>query len=187
LAIPGDFGFADVLSNGILYFMVVFVYGTLAPVTNWFMAFCFIIMISGYRNQLMFIYPPTPDSGGQLWIQFFGISQTMVLIAEITIFGYLSLKKATIAVPLMIPLIVITLLFNFYIRQRHFLVSQRLPSRTALKKDLQNLEKGPLDMSFVRRKYLQKALQSKDPLYPENFSVVREIEQQHIVSDTTWI
>lgn len=181
LAVPGDFGFADVLSNGILYFMVVFVYGTLAPVTNWFMAFCFVIMISGYRNQLMFIYPPTPDSGGQLWIQFFGISQTMVLIAEITIFGYLSLKKATLAVPLMIPLIVITILFNFYIRQRHFLVSQRLPSRTALKKDLQNQAKGPLDMSFVRRKYVQQALQSKESLYPENFSVVREIEQQQIV------
>ena len=181
LAAPGDFGFADVLSNGILYFMVVFVYGTLAPVTNWFMAFCFVIMISGYRNQLMFIYPPTPDSGGQLWIQFFGISQTMVLIAEITIFGYLTLKKATLAVPMMIPLIVITILFNFYIRQRHFLVSQRLPSRTALKKDLQNQERGPLDMSFVHRKYVQQALQSTEPVYPENFSVVREIEQQHIV------
>lgn len=176
LADPGDFGFADTLSNGILYFMVVFVYGTLAPVTNWFLALCFILMISGYRNQLIFIYPPTPDSGGQLWIQFFRISQTMVLIAEVTIIGFLALKKAAIAVPLMIPLIISTILFNFYIGQRHFLVSQHLPSRAALKKDLQNQEEGRLDMSFVRGEYLQEALKSKEAIYPENSRMFLQME-----------
>ena len=178
LADPGEFGFADVSSNGILYFMVLFVYGTLAPITNWFLAFCFIIMVSGYRNQLIFIYPPTPDSGGQLWIQFFSISQTMVLIAEFTIFGFLALKKAAIAVPLMIPLIIITILFNFYIRQRHFLVSLHLPSRAALKKDLQNQEEGQLDMSFVRGAYCQEALKSKKPIYPENSRMFIQMEMQ---------
>ena len=178
LASPGEFGFADVLSNSILYFMVVFVYGTIAPVTNWFMAFCFALMISGYRNQLIFIYPPTPDSGGQLWIQFFGISQTMVLIAEIAIFGFLGLKKAALAVSFMVPLIVITILFNFYVRQKHFLVSLHLPSRTALKKDLQNQKDGPLDMSFVRGAYVQEALKSKEPIYPENSIMFREMELQ---------
>ena len=180
LADPIEFEFADVVSNGILYFMVIFVYGTLAPITNWFLAFCFMLMISGYRHQLIFNYPPTPDSGGQLWISFFGITQSMMLIAEITIIGYLGLKEAVTAVPFMAPLIIITVLFNFYIRQRHFLVSKHLPSRDALKKDLQNQENGPLDMSFVSRKYVQEAMQSKAAIYPENFSVTREMEQQQI-------
>jgi hypothetical protein len=177
---PREFEFADIVSNGILYFMVVFVYGTMAPVTNWFLAFCFIIMISGYRHQLVYNYPPTPDSGGQLWISFFSITQTCLLIAEITLVGFLALKEATIATPLMVPLIIITILFNVYIKQRHFLVSSRLPSRAALKRDLQNQAEGPMNMSFVKGKYVQQALQSKEDIYPENFSVAREIAQQQI-------
>lgn len=180
LADPNDFEFADVVSNGILYWMVLFVYGSLAPAANWFLAFCFCIMISGYRHQLIFNYPAYPDSGGQLWVGFIGIALTCMLIAEFTLLGLLALKKATIAAPLMFPLIITTILFNFYVRQRHFLVSSRLPSRTALKKDLKNQEQGRMDMSFVTGKYLQPALQSVEEVYPENFGATREMEQERI-------
>jgi len=180
LADPLEFEFADIVSNGMLYFMVVFVYGTMAPLTNWFLAFCFIIMISGYRHQLVFNYPPYPDSGGQLWISFFSIAQTCVLIAEITLVGFLALKNAPIATALMVPLLIITVLFNFYIRQRHFLVASRLPSRAALKRDLQNQKMGPMNMSFVKGKYTQPALQSTEEVFPENFGVAREMAQQQI-------
>jgi hypothetical protein len=180
LACPTDFEFADVVSNGILYFMVIFVYGTMAPITNWFLAFCFVIMISGYRHQLVFNYPPTPDSGGELWIGFIGIAQTCMLIAQFALVGFLALKKATIAAPFMFPLIIITMLFNVYVRQRHFLVSRRLPSRAALKTDLQNQAAGVLNMSFVRGKYVQPALQSKDEVYPENFGAAREMEHEQV-------
>jgi hypothetical protein len=85
--------------------MVIFVYGTMAPITNWFLAFCFIILISGSRHQLVFNYPSTPDSGGYLWISFIGIIQTCMVIAQITLIGLLALKQAVIAVPCLVPLL----------------------------------------------------------------------------------
>lgn len=94
LADPLEFQYAEVLAEGILYFMVTFVYSSLAPITNFFLAFCYLLLGSGYRHQLIYIYPPTPDSGGRLWLGFIAIVQTCMLIAQITIFGYLGLKKA---------------------------------------------------------------------------------------------
>lgn len=152
----------------------------MAPVTNWFLAFCFVIMISGYRYQLAFNYPPTPDSGGQLWIGFISIAQTGMLIGQITLVGYLALKRATVAFPLMVPLVIITVLFNSYIRQRHFAVTQHLPSRAALKRDLLNQERGAMDMGFVSRAYVQPAMQFKEDVYPENYGVAREMESEQI-------
>ena len=37
-----------------------------------------------------------------------------------------------------------------------------------------------MDFSFVNRKYLQPAMQSKEDLQPENLSVEREIAQQDV-------
>lgn len=71
----------------------------------------------------------------------------------------MGLKQATIAGPLMIPLIIVTVLFNGYVRQQHFLVSSLLPSRQCLKTDLQN---GPdFDLHFLKDAYLQDELRYK--------------------------
>lgn len=94
LADPWEFEYAEVLAEEILYFMVTFVYSSLAPITNFFLAFCYLLLGSGYRHQFIYIYPPTPDSGGRLWLGFIGIMQSCMLIAQITIFGYFGLKRA---------------------------------------------------------------------------------------------
>ena len=46
---PLDFQHPEVGSNNILYFMVLFVYTAMAPLVNWFLAFCFVLMNSAYR------------------------------------------------------------------------------------------------------------------------------------------
>lgn len=71
----------------------------------------------------------------------------------------MGLKQATIATPLMFPLIAITVLFNAYVRQQHFRVTEFLPSRACLKTDLQN---GPeFDLRFLKDAYLQEELRTK--------------------------
>ena len=47
----------------------------------------------------------------------------------------MALKKAAIAVPLMTPLIVITVLFNSYVRQEHFRCAEVLPLNECLEID----------------------------------------------------
>jgi hypothetical protein len=86
-----------------------------------------------------------------------------------TVAGLLALKKAGIASVLMFPLIIITILFNAYIRQQHFRVTENLTSRECLKTDLQN---SSLDLSFVKGAYVQPEMQAKD-LFPENLSDYR--------------
>jgi hypothetical protein len=77
--------------------------------------------------------------------------------------GLLALKKAGIASILMFPLIIITILFNAYIRQQHFRVTENLTSRECLKTDLQNSSLD-FDLSFVKDAYVQPELQ--DVLLP---------------------
>jgi hypothetical protein len=70
LSNPEEFRHAEVFGQAILYFMVFFVYSTMAPITSFFLAFCFLLTGSGYRNQFFYNYPTTPDSGGKLWSNF---------------------------------------------------------------------------------------------------------------------
>jgi hypothetical protein len=66
----------------------------------------------------------------------------------------------------MFPLIIITVLFNAYIRQQHFRVTENLTSRECLKIDLQNSSLD-FDLSFVKGAYVQPELQD---VFPENLS-----------------
>jgi hypothetical protein len=87
--------------------------------------------------------------------------------------GLLAIKKAFVATPLLVPLIVITIIFNAYVRQQHFRVADNLPSRECVKADLRN---GPdFDLSFTKEAYLQVELQEKLK-YPENLTIERAIE-----------
>jgi hypothetical protein len=169
LSDPDPFQHAEVFAQVVLYFMVLFVYTTIAPLTSYFVAFCFIIMGFGYRHQFIYNYPTKPDSGGKLWSAFVGIALTCMLIAQITLAGMFVLKKATYATPTLVPLMIITVLFNFYIRQDHFYVTNHLPTRECLLSDRQYHKEGNRDYSFSRGKYLQPALHSKH-VYPEGWS-----------------
>jgi hypothetical protein len=85
-------------------------YGTMSPIITWFTAGCLFVMQIAYKHNYMYNYSKTPDSGGLLWLMFIRLVQVSVLIGEFLLLGYLILKKATVAWPLMIPIIVGTLL-----------------------------------------------------------------------------
>jgi hypothetical protein len=70
--------------------------------------------------------------------------------------GLLLLKKSAIAVPLMVPLIVITVLFSSYIKQMHFRVAEYLPVHACKKVDASNP-----DLCFLDKAFTQPELQDK--------------------------
>jgi hypothetical protein len=61
LSDPLEFEHANLLAGTVLYFMVYFVYATIAPITTFFMCLCFLLMGAGYRHQLIYVYPTFPD------------------------------------------------------------------------------------------------------------------------------
>jgi calcium permeable stress-gated cation channel len=58
------------VGNHVLYFTIIFVYSTVAPIVNFVLGFLLLLLASLFRHQFIFIYPATPDSGGRLWINF---------------------------------------------------------------------------------------------------------------------
>ena len=118
------------VSLQVLYFMVLFVYSVISPLTNFIMAFVFLALGTILRHQFVYVYPTTPDSGGKIWIGFIRIIISCMIIAEVTseyfrisvvclclsrlirifffesVLGLLGLKKASIATPIFIPLLV---------------------------------------------------------------------------------
>ena len=169
---PRGFLHARVSASTMLFFMVAFVYMTLSPITSYFLAFCFLAMGAGYRHQFIYIYPNLNDSGGRLWMAFVTTALICMFIAELTITGFLLLKKAPVASPLMIPLLVVSLLFVVYIHQRHFRVALHLPSEDCLCYD----EDGLLELDAVKGKYVQPALQDKELLPAEDDVLLGEQE-----------
>lgn len=96
-----------------------------------------------------------------------------MLIAEITIIGMCSLKGSIIAVGMMAPLIIVTVIFRIYVGQKHFELALYLTSHDAMTADL-NVDSA--DYEFVEGKYVQPELRDKN-LQPENGSIQREIDQ----------
>ena len=73
--------------------------------------------------------------------------------------GLLALKKATYATPLLLPLIIITILFQFYIGQKHWEVAGHLPSRKCLQRDRRNANR---DLNFLEAAYIQPEMRDKE-------------------------
>lgn len=161
LSDPWDFQMAEIFGEGVLFFVVLFVYAPIAPITCFFLLFCWLLMGSCYRHQF-FYNCVSLDSGGKMWSYFISICLGCILIAELTLVGMLALKKAPIQSILMIPLIIITILFNFYIGKKHVYVTGHLPTRLCLQLDRKHYANGGLDFSFVRQHYLQPALLEQD-------------------------
>jgi hypothetical protein len=84
LAVPEEFRHAQVMSNAVLYFMVFFVYSTIAPITSFFVGMCFFFMAAAYRHQFIYIYPTFPDSGGTLWANFFKLLPVRTLLVLVS-------------------------------------------------------------------------------------------------------
>lgn len=85
----------------------------------------------------------------------------------------MALKEGVIAVPLMIPLLIITILFGIYIREKHFLVAMRLPTRLCLQQDRKT--RHWVDFSFVRDAYLQPEMREKEAIPNVSRDRLREL------------
>jgi len=106
---PPEFWHAETFAQILLYFVVFLVYATIAPVTSFFLCFCFILLESGYRFQFIHNYPRAYDTGGKLYYSFIQFTLASIIIAQLTVVGLLILKQNKFAGPALGPLIAITI------------------------------------------------------------------------------
>ncbi|KAL7542895.1 hypothetical protein ACHAWF_007273 [Thalassiosira exigua] len=153
-------------SKVILAQMVLFVYGCMSPITAYFTLLVFLFLSIGFRNQILFVYPPISDSGGKLWIDFTKISIGCMVVAELILLAVLLLKEALIASAMMAPLIASTILFDRYLKRRHYYITWYLPMDECAYADSINESSGATCESF-KGAYLQPAIKDSSPAFPE--------------------
>ena len=102
-----------------------------------------------------------------------------MIVAEIVLIGVLALKQAPIAVGLPVPLIVVTILFNSYLKKKHYYVTRYLPTEDCAAVDRKNAE-DCVTLEFLKDAYLQPALKVRSAL-PENYD---EIEGKKLTGST---
>jgi hypothetical protein len=163
---PPEFWHAEIFAQVILFFVVFFVYSTIAPITSAFLCACFLICESGYRYHFIHNYKTTPDSGGKLWQGFIQVLVVSMLIGELTLVGLLILKNTLYAVPALAPLIAITILFMIFVIPKRRHVASHLPTMLCVELDKENSKQENANSHFAAREYLQPELRA-EPVHPE--------------------
>lgn len=119
-----------------------------------------------------------------MWISFIRTVQFSMIVAQLTLFGYLALKRTALAIPLLVPLLAMNLVFQWYISQKHNLVATFLPSHEAIGVDRNNNAAGEMDYGFLKDQYLQPQLKAKDEVLPDNLSLALEVEHGNDTYET---
>ncbi|KAL3922786.1 MAG: hypothetical protein SGILL_002017, partial [Bacillariaceae sp.] len=157
---PPDFWHAETFSQIVLFYVVFFVYAAISPITCVFLLGCFLILESGYRYLFIHDYSTSPDSGGRIWGGFVQIMFTGMIIGQLTLLGVLILNQAFYAIPALVPLVILTILFIIYVHPVKMHVARNLPAITCLEVDKldEGKENDRSNYDFLRGKYLQPAL-----------------------------
>ncbi|KAF4655429.1 hypothetical protein FOZ61_007575 [Perkinsus olseni] len=159
LSVPATLDLPKLLSDVMLFFMILFVYSVLSPIVSLVMLFAFLSMSIIYTHQYVSVYDPSNDTGGQMWTRAMRYVLFCVVVAQFTIIAVIGIKEGKIVAPLMAPLFIITILFWIYLEQQHFTVAQYLPSHTAaLIDDVYDYNNTHTTPSSWKGSYMQEAL-----------------------------
>lgn len=142
LSFPMELEQPRLVSTVMLFFMILFVYSVMSPITSFVMAFAFTAFAVVYKIQYASVYDPSHDTGGQLWARAIRFIIACVVIAEFTVMTVMAIKEGAVVSPLMLPLFIGTILFWMYLEQRHFSAASFLSVKTCALIDQERLNKG---------------------------------------------
>ncbi|GMJ15253.1 hypothetical protein like AT1G58520 [Hibiscus trionum] len=124
------------------FILLGFTYSIMAPSILPFLLVFFFLAFLVYRNQFLNVYVPKYESGGEFWPIVHNATIFSLLLAQVIALGVFGLKRSPVASGFVIPLIVLTLLFNEYCRQRFSPVFKRRPAQILIEMDQQDEQLG---------------------------------------------
>ncbi|XP_026386291.1 CSC1-like protein HYP1 [Papaver somniferum] len=125
-------------------------YVFLAPLILPFLLAYFCLGYIIYRNQLLDVYEPRYESGGKLWPTVHNSTIFSLLLLQTIAIGIFGLKKLPVASTLILPLLIITLLFNEYCRKRFLPIFDSHSAESVIKKDRDN-DNDPTMPEFLEK------------------------------------
>ncbi|KAK4279399.1 hypothetical protein QN277_011186 [Acacia crassicarpa] len=150
---------------GILFFVLLGItYFFLAPLILPFLLVYFCLGYIVYRNQLLNVYVPKYDTGGEFWAKVHNCTIFSLMLMHIIAIGIFGLKKLPLASGFILPLPFLTLLFNDYCRKRFFPLFHGFPAECLVKRDRQDQNEGHMSEFYdkLTRAYDDPAMMPKN-------------------------
>jgi len=126
---------------GLTYFIV-------APLILPFVLVYFCLGYFIFCNQLFNVYAPKYDTGGKFWPIVHNTTIFSLVVLHIIAIGVFGLKKLPLASSLLLPLPVLTLLFNEFCRNRFVPIFEAYSTESLIKKDREEQSKPEMLESF---------------------------------------
>ncbi|XP_019155873.1 PREDICTED: CSC1-like protein RXW8 [Ipomoea nil] len=139
-----NFPYHTELPRILLLGLLGFTFSILAPLILPALIIYFGLAYFVYRNQILNVYSTQYQTGGLYWLLVHNVtifSLVLMQLIALTVFG---LKESTVASSSTVPLIICTLLFNQYCRQRFHPVFLSNPAQVLVDMDRQDEESGKM-------------------------------------------
>lgn len=111
--------------NHLFIFIIAITYSFISPIIIPFAAIYFALGWVVYKYQIVHVFVQPFESGGVFWPIVYSRMSTCLLIAQLCLIGIFGLKEVPAQACLVIPMPIITLLFDRYIRTA---IEAKLPS-----------------------------------------------------------
>ncbi|VFQ58494.1 unnamed protein product [Cuscuta campestris] len=147
---------------GVTYFF-------LAPLILPFIVIFYCIGYVVYRHQLVNVYAPKFETGGQFWPIVHDSTIFSLILMHLIAIGIFGLKKLSLASSLTIPLPILTLIFNSYCRRRFLPIFMAYSAESLISKDRSD-QNDPSTSAFYEE--LKTAYQDPSLMpipYPRNY------------------
>ncbi|XP_010490656.1 PREDICTED: CSC1-like protein At1g10090 isoform X1 [Camelina sativa] len=129
----------------LLFGLLGFTNSVIAPLILPFLLIYFFFAYLVYKNQIINVYITKYESGGQYWPVFHNTTIFSLILSQVIALGFFGLKLSTVASGFTIPLILLTLLFSEYCRQRFAPIFQKYPAEILIAMDRADEVKGKMD------------------------------------------
>lgn len=129
----------------LLFGLLGFTCSILAPWILPFLLVYFLLAYVVYCNQILNVYCSKYETGGQIWPMVHNTMIFSLVLTQIIALGVFAIKHSPIALGFTILLVICTLLFNEYCRQRFHPVFRDLPAQDIIDKDRADEECGRME------------------------------------------
>ncbi|XP_038716118.1 CSC1-like protein RXW8 isoform X2 [Tripterygium wilfordii] len=152
----------------------------MAPLILPFLLIYFILGNLVYRNQILHVYESKYDTGGQYWPVVHNATIFSLVLTQIIALGVFGIKRSPVAFGFTIPLVILTLLFNEYCRQRFYPTFKQIAAQVLIEMDRRDEICGRMEEIFqqLHSAYCQFALTSPDSCKAGNIN-----EGDHKIQD----
>ncbi|KAL8045327.1 hypothetical protein ABFX02_08G106200 [Erythranthe guttata] len=129
----------------LLFGLLGFTCSILAPLILPFLLIYFVLAFLVYRNQILNVYVTEYDSGGLYWPIVHNTTIFSLVLTQIIALGVFGIKESPIASGFTFPLIIFTLLFHEYCRQRFHPIFVKTPAQIVIEMDRKDENCGRID------------------------------------------